>query len=130
MIGRRVLPNGSLGERVERGYGAAPSAATELSVEAPAGHVIVSLAADIDRRGPASQDFAHLKITSQAIGLENGKVRLQGPVRDRWANNNQGDVEATCFQSDLPRQSVITGVAMRESGDSLTGLGVYYGQLQ
>ena len=82
LIGRRVRPDGTLGERYENGYGAAPSASTELQVEVPPGNVIIGLGADIDRRGPASQDFSHLYVTYQALGLnENGEVRLVGPTK-------------------------------------------------
>ncbi len=132
LIARQIRPDGSLGPSEEFRTGPAKDADVELRVEAPPGSAIINIGADIDRRGPASQDFTKLMIQHRSIGrLSDGRLALNGPIRTSWANNVQGPLEATC-RPDVagPENSPITGIAMRESGDSLTGLGIYYGQLK
>lgn len=132
LIARQIRPDGSLGPREEFRTGPAKDADVELMVEAPPGNAIINIGANIDRRGPASQDFKYLMIQYRPIGrTSDGRLALNGPIRTSWANNVQGPLEATC-RPDVagPENSPITGIAMRESGDSLTGLGIYYGQLK
>lgn len=122
---RKVNPDGSLGPRVTKSYGKKPNHPVEKWISAPDGHVITSLGTRCNKF-----NITHIKMTYQRIGLESGKVKLQGSRSVRWVPSSRSKIEAECLDGEMPLQHVVTGVMIREKSDDIKNFGLYLGKLK
>ena len=122
---RKVNPDGSLGPRVTKNFSKKPNHPVEQWITAPDGHVITGLGTRCKK-----YNITHIKMTYQRIGLEKGKVRLQGSRTVRWTPSSRSKIEAECLDGEMPLQHVVTGIMIREKSDDIKNFGLYLGKLK